>query len=122
MSSGIIIWKDAPNGKIIETDVVIAKNYLTEDELRSLGLIVSAYLDLAEDRANRHIPMTMNDWVKTLDDLLKLTDREILLDGGKISHDIAENHALSEFEKYRVVQDEKFVSDYELFTLNGEYE
>ena len=114
MSSGIIIWKDAPKGKIIETDVVIAKNYLSEEELKSLGLIVNAYLDLAEDRANRHIPMTIEDWIKTLDNLLKLTDREILLDGGKISHDIAEKHALSEFEKYRVIQDKKFISDYDL--------
>ncbi|MEG2283429.1 MAG: virulence RhuM family protein [Bacilli bacterium] len=119
---GLATWKDSPNGKIIETDVVIAKNYLTKEELKSLGLIVSAYLDLAEDRANRHIPTTMEDWVKTLDDLLKLTDREILLDGGKISHDIAEKHALSEFEKYRIIQDKKFISDYDLFTLENKEE
>lgn len=98
------------------------ENYLTEDELKSLGLIVNAYLDLAEDRANRHIPTTMNDWVKTLNDLLKLTDREILLDGGKISHAIAEKHALSEFEKYRVIQDKKYLSDYDLFTLENKEE
>lgn len=119
---GLTSWKDAPNGKIIETDVIIAKNYLTETELKSLSLIVNAYLDLAEDRANRHIPMTMNDWVKTLDDLLKLTNREILLDGGRISHDIAEKHALSEFEKYRIMQDEKFISDYDLFILENKEE
>lgn len=119
---GLTTWQDAPNGKIIETDVVIAKNYLTENELKSLGLIVNAYLDLAEDRANRHIPMTMNDWVKKLDDLLKLTDREILLNGGKISHKIAEKHALSEFEKYRIIQDKKFVSDYDLFILENKEE
>lgn len=119
---GLATWKDSPNGKIIETDVVIAKNYLTKEELKSLGLIVSAYLDLAEDRANRHIPTTMEDWVKTLDDLLKLTDREILLDGGKISNDIAEKHALSEFEKYRIIQDKKFISDYDLFTLENKEE
>ncbi len=116
---GLTTWKDAPNGKIIETDVTIAKNYLTEDELKSLGLIVNAYLDLAEDRANRHIPMTMSDWVKTLDDLLKLTDREILLNAGKISHEISEKHALSEFEKYRIMQDERFISDYDLFALEN---
>lgn len=117
---GLTTWKGTPNGKIIETDVIIAKNYLTEDELKSLGLIVNAYLDLAEDRANRHIPMTMSDWVKTLDDLLKLTDREILSDAGKISNEIAEKHALSEFEKYRVIQDEKFISDYDLFILEND--
>lgn len=116
---GLTTWKDAPNGKIIETDVTIAKNYLTEDELKSLGLIVNAYLDLAEDRANRHIPMTMSDWVKTLDDLLKLTDREILLNAGKISHEISGKHALSEFEKYRIMQDERFISDYDLFALEN---
>ena len=116
---GLTTWEDAPDGKIIVTDVIVAKNYLTEEEFKSLGLIVSAYLDLAEDRTNRHIPMTMNDWVRALDDLLKLTDREILLDGGKISQAIAKEHALSEFEKYRIIQDKKFISDYDLFTLNN---
>ena len=119
---GLNTWRDAPLGKIIDTDVIIAKNYLTEIELKSLGLIVSAYLDLAEDRANRKIPMTMDDWIKNLDNLLKLTDREILENAGRISNEIAEKHAIAEFEKYRVIQDKEFISDYDLFALENKNE
>ena len=112
---GLTSWTDAPDGKIMKSDVVIAKNYLNEQELYSLRRIVSAYLDLAESRAERHIPMTMEDWSNRLDDFLKLTDREILQDAGKISHKIACDKAESEFEKYRVVQDQLYISDFDKY-------
>lgn len=112
---GLFTWKDAPDGKIIKSDVSIAKNYLTEDELRSLGLIVSAYLDLAENRARRHIPMTMEDWVKRLDIFLLADEHAILKDAGKITAEIAKAHAETEFEKYRVIQDRLFESDYDRY-------
>ena len=101
-------WKNSPNGKILETDVVIAKNYLGKEELESLELIVSAFLDLAENRAKRHIPMTMDDWSKRIDKYLLSDDLDVLKDAGKISHEIACDKALSEFEKYRVIQDKIF--------------
>ena len=103
------------SGKILETDVVIAKNYLSKDELESLELIVSAFLDLAEARAKRNIPMTMEDWSNRLDEFLKLTDREILQDSGKISHKQAVEKAESEYEKYRVIQDQKYISSMDEF-------
>ena len=112
---GLTNWSDAPNGKIIKSDVVIAKNYLNEEELYSLKRIVSAYLDLAESRAIRHIPMTMEDWSNRLDEFLKLTDREILQDAGKISHKIACDKAESEFEKYRIIQDQIYLSDFDKY-------
>ena len=112
---GLTNWSDAPNGKIIKSDVVIAKNYLSEEELYSLRRIVSAYLDLAESRAIRHIPMTMEDWSNRLDEFLKLTDREILQDAGKISHKIACDKAESEFEKYRIIQDQIYLSDFDKY-------
>ena len=112
---GLTNWSDAPNGKIITSDVVIAKNYLNEEELYSLKRIVSAYLDLAESRAIRHIPMTMEDWSNRLDEFLKLTDREILQDAGKISHKIACDKAESEFEKYRIIQDQIYLSDFDKY-------
>ena len=111
---GLTNWSDAPNGKIIKSDVVIAKNYLNE-ELYSLRRIVSAYLDLAESRAMRHIPMTMEDWLNRLDEFLKLTDREILQDAGKISHKIACDKAETEFEKYRLIQDQIYLSDFDKY-------
>lgn len=114
MSFGLNIWSDGPNGKIIKSDVVIAKNYLNE-ELYSLRRIVSAYLDLAKTRAIRHIPMTMEDWSNRLDEFLKLTDREILKDAGKISHKIACDKAESEFEKYRITQDQIYISDFDKY-------
>ena len=112
---GLTNWSDAPEGKIIKSDVVIAKNYLNEEELFSLRRIVSAYLDLAESRALRHIPMTMADWSSRLDEFLKLTDREILQDSGKISHKIACDKAESEFEKYRIIQDQLYISDFDKY-------
>jgi hypothetical protein len=110
---GLTSWKNAPEGRIIKTDVVVAKNYLKKEELESLSRIVSAYLDLAEDRAKRKIPMTMEDWAKRLDAFLEFDEREILKNAGKISQEIAKNHAESEFEKYRIVQDELFKSDFD---------
>lgn len=112
---GLTSWKNFPNGKIIVSDVVIAKNYLTKEELKSLERIVTMYLDYAEDQAERHIPMTMEDWKKRLDVFLKFNEREVLDNSGKISHKIAENFALSEFEKYRVIQDQLFESDFDKF-------
>ena len=117
---GLTNWEASPNGKIIESDVVIAKNYLTEEELYSLRRIVSAYLDLAESRAIRHIPMTMEDWNDKLDEFLKLTDREILQDAGKISHKIACDKAITEFEKYRIIQDKLYESDFDKYLIELE--
>ena len=110
---GLTSWKNSPDGKILKTDVTIAKNYLTKDELESLGRIVNAYLDLAEERAKRKIPMTMEDWAKRLDLFLEYDDREVLKDAGKISAEIAKDRAESEFEKYRIVQDRLFQSDFD---------
>ena len=107
---GLASWEQAPDGKILKTDVVVAKNYLNKDELESLGRIVNAYLDLAEDRARRNIPMTMEDWAQRLDAFLEFTDREVLRDGGKVSAELAKAHAESEFENYRIVQDRLFES------------
>lgn len=112
---GLKTWDAAPDGKIIKSDVIIAKNYLNEEEIISLRRIVSAYLDLAEDRAIRHIPMTMEDWFKRLDEFLKLTDREILQNAGKISHQVAVDKAESEFEKYRIIQDQIYLSDFDKY-------
>ena len=110
---GLTSWEGSPDGKILKTDVSVAKNYLSKDELQSLGRIVGAYLDLAEDRAQRKIPMTMEDWAKRLDEFLKFNEREILKDAGKISAEIAKDHAESEFEKYRPIQDRLFESDFD---------
>jgi hypothetical protein len=112
---GLTTWDDAPDGKIQRSDVVVAKNYLSEKEMRSLELIVSAYLDLAERRAMAHIPMTMADWANHLDLILQADGNDLLTNAGKISAQIAEDHALSEFEKYRVIQDKLFKSDYDRF-------
>jgi hypothetical protein len=112
---GLTSWQDAPDGKIIRADVAIAKNYLTEEELQSLSRIVNAYLDIAEDMAQRKIPMTMEDWEKRLNIFLLAAEREVLPDAGKITHEIAVAHAESEFEKYRVVQDRLFRSDFDKF-------
>ena len=112
---GLYTWKDAPNGKIKKSDVSVAKKYLTEDEMKSMELIVSAYLDLAENRARRHIPMTMEDWAKRLDIYLQADDLEVLRDAGKISAQLAKMHAETEFEKYRVVQDRLYQSDFDRY-------
>lgn len=110
---GLTTWENSPDGKIVKTDVSVAKNYLTETELESLGRIVNAYLDLAEDRAKRHIPMTMEDWAKRLDKFLEADERDILQDSGKVTALFAKEFAENEFEKYRVVQDRLFVSDFD---------
>ena len=110
---GLTSWERAPDGKILKTDVVVAKNYLDKVELESLGRIVNSYLDLAEDRAKRKIPMTMEDWAKRLDAFLEFTERDILQDAGKVSAEMAKAHAESEFEKYRIVQDRLFESDFD---------
>ena len=110
---GLTTWEKSPQGKIVKTDVIVAKNYLTEAELESLGRIVNAYLDLAEDRAKKHIPMTMEDWAKRLDRFLEADDRSILQDSGKISAQIAKEFAESEFDKYRIIQDHLFESDFD---------
>ncbi len=110
---GLTSWDKAPSGKIVKTDVSIAKNYLNKDELESLGRIVNAYLDLAEERAKRKIPMTMEDWAKRLDLFLEFDEREILQDAGKVTAKIAKEFSESEFEKYRIVQDRLFKSDFD---------
>mgnify|MGYP001774095775 FL=1 len=117
---GLTSWDNAPNGKVLKSDVIIAKNYLSKDELDSLGRIVNAFLDLAESRAKRKIPMSMEDWAKRLDAFLEFDDREILHDAGKITKKIADEKALSEFEKYRVVQDRLFMSDFDKLLLEVE--
>ena len=117
---GLTTWAAAPEGKIVKSDVSIAKNYLSEKEMRSLERIVSAYLDLAEDRAERHIPMTMEDWSKRLDLFLMADDREVLQDAGKITVEIAKAKAETEFEKYRVIQDRLFMSDFDKYMLELE--
>ena len=110
---GLTTWTDAPRGKIQKFDVVVAKNYLSNDEMEQLERLVSSYLDLAEDMAKRHIPMTMQDWEMRLNRFLELTDREVLQDAGKVSAEIAKTHAESEFEKYRIAQDRLFESDFD---------
>ena len=110
---GLTSWEKAPEGKILRTDVSVAKNYLSKDELESLGRVVNAYLELAEDRAKRKIPMTMEDWAKRLDLFLEMDDRDVLQDGGKVTAELARNHAECEFEKYRIVQDRLFESDFD---------
>ena len=110
---GLTTWQDAPHGKIQKFDVTIAKNYLTDDEMAQLTRLVSAYLDIAESMAQRQIPMTMQDWETRLNRFIDAADREVLQDAGKISAEIARAHALTEFEKYRVVQDRLFESDFD---------
>ncbi len=110
---GLTSWENSPDGKILKTDVVVAKNYLTSQELESLGRIVNAWLDLAEDRARRQIPMTMEDWAKRLDRFLLFDDRKLLEDGGKVTAEMAKEFAETEFEKYRIVQDRLFESDFD---------
>jgi hypothetical protein len=113
---GLINWQNSPSGRILKSDVSIAKNYLTQAELDDLGRVVTAYLDLAESRARRHIPMTMEDWVKHLDRILQADERELLMNAGKISAEIAKEYAETEFALYRPIQDRLFQSDYDRFT------
>ena len=114
---GLTTWKDAPNGKIQKFDVVIAKNYLTQEELSAMAKIVNAYLDLAELRAEEQVPMTMEDWAEQFEGVLRLSRKEILTNAGSISAKIAEQHAMNEFEKYRIVQDRLYQSDFDRILL-----
>jgi len=115
---GLTTWKDAPNGKIQKFDVNVAKNYLSENEMQQLQRLVSAYLDIAEDMALRQIPMTMEDWEIRLNKFITATDREILQDAGKVTAEIAKAHAESEFEKYRIIQDRIYESDFDKLVKN----
>lgn len=112
---GLTTWENAPNGKIVKPDVSIAKNYLKESELEDMGRIVNSFLDLAEDMAKRHIPMTMEDWAKRIDKFLDITYRPVLTDAGHVSAEQAKEYAETEFEKYRVIQDKLFQSDFDRF-------
>lgn len=112
---GLKTWATSPKGKIMKSDVIVAKNYLNKEELSALELIVSGYLDFAEMQANRHIPMTMEDWAKHLDRILIATEHELLTNSGKISMEVAQAHAITEWEKYRIVQDKLFRSDFDYF-------
>lgn len=112
---GLTSWEGSPNSKIRKSDVSIAKNYLSKNELHSLELIVSGYLDFAEMQANRNIPMTMEDWAKHLDRILIANEQEILTNAGKISMEVAKEHAETEWEKYRIIQDRIYQSDFDLF-------
>ena len=114
---GLTTWKDAPDGKIQRFDVIVAKNYLTKEELSAMARIVNAYLDLAELRAEEEMPMTMEDWAEQFEGVLRLSRKEILTDAGTISAKIAQQHALSEFEKYRVRQDRLYQSDFDKMLL-----
>ena len=114
---GLTTWEDAPDGKVRKSDVTVAKNYLSEDELQQLSRMVSAYLDLAESMALRHIPMTMEDWESRLNGFLSLMDRDVLADAGKVSAEMARIHAETEWEKYRIVQDRLYQSDFDRFLL-----
>lgn len=115
---GLTTWKDAPKGKIQKFDVSVAKNYLTEKEMQQLQRLVSAYLDLAEDMATRQIPMTMEDWENRLNRFIEATDRAVFQDAGKVTSEIAKAHAETEFEKYRVIQDRLFESDFDKMIKN----
>jgi len=110
---GLTTWKNAPDGKIIKTDVSIAKNYLSAPEIKSLDRFVTIYLDYAESQAERNIPMTMEDWSGKLNAFLQFNEKEILSNSGKVSREIAKAFAKSEFEKYRIVQDKLFQSDFD---------
>ena len=112
---GLTTWKDAPNGKIKKSDVTIAKNYLSEYELSQLNRMVTAYLDFAENMALRKIPLTMADWEKRLNGFIQMFEYGLLQDAGKVSAEIAKLHAETEFEKYRIVQDRLYKSDYDLY-------
>lgn len=112
---GLTTWENAPDGKIVKTDVVVAKNYLKEMELEDMGRIVTAVLEFAESRAKRHIPMTMEDWAKRIDSYLTSDERPLLDDAGTVSHEEAVMHAETEFERYRIVQDRLFQSDFDRY-------
>lgn len=116
---GLTSWEKAPDGRIVRADVTTGKNYLSRAELDDLGRLVNAFLDLAETRARRQIPMTMEDWASRLDAFLTFDDREVLDDAGSVTKKQADAHALSEFEKYRIVQDRAYVSDFDRFAQDA---
>lgn len=119
---GLTTWKKAPNGKILKSDVIIAKNYLNEKEIKFLNRIVTMYLDYAEMQAQKGIAMRMKDWVEKLDAFLQFNEKEILQDNGEISHEVAETLALGEYEKYKKIQDKNYISDFDRLAkklLNG---
>ena len=115
---GLTTWENAPHGKIVKPDVSIAKNYLKENELEDMGRLVNAVLDMAERMAKRHIPMTMEDWAKRIDIILEASGEAVLTDAGKITAEFAKSFAESEFEKYRIIQDRLFQSDFDRFNYN----
>ena len=117
---GLNTWADAPEGKIKKSDVTVAKNYLSQDEMKQLNRMVTAYLDFAENMTLRHIPLTMQDWEKRLNSFIEMFDYGILQDAGKVSAEIAKLHAETEFEKYRVIQDRLFMSDFDKYMLELE--
>ena len=117
---GLTTWADAPDGKIKKSDVTIAKNYLSQDEMKQLNRMVTAYLDFAENMTLRHIPLTMQDWEKRLNSFIEMFDYGILQDAGKVTAEIAKLHAETEFEKYRVIQDRLFMSDFDKYMLELE--
>ena len=119
---GLTTWESAPDGKIVKADVTVAKNYLSEKEMSYLQRIVSLYLDYAELQAERRIPMSMEDWAKRLDGFLEFNGNELLMGPGKVSAEQAKLHAETEFEKYRVVQDRLFMSDYDKYLLELEHQ
>ena len=117
---GLTTWADAPEGKIKKSDVTVSKNYLSQDEMKQLNRMVTAYLDFAENMTLRHIPLTMQDWEKRLNSFIEMFDYGILQDAGKVTAEIAKLHAETEFEKYRVIQDRLFMSDFDKFMLELE--
>ena len=117
---GLTTWADAPDGKIKKSDVTVAKNYLSQDEMKQLNRMVTAYLDFAENMTLRHIPLTMQDWEKRLNSFIEMFDYGILQDAGKVTAEIAKLHAETEFEKYRVIQDRLFMSDFDKYMLELE--
>ena len=117
---GLTTWQDAPDGKIKKSDVTVAKNYLSEQEMKQLNRMVTSYLDFAEDMAERKIPLTMEDWEKRLNTFIEMFEYGLLKDSGKVSAEIAKLHAETEFEKYRVIQDSLFMSDFDRFILELE--
>ena len=117
---GLTTWQDAPDGKIKKSDVTVAKNYLSEQEMKQLNRMVTSYLDFAEDMAERKIPLTMEDWEKRLNTFIEMFEYGLLKDAGKVSAEIAKLHAETEFEKYRIIQDKLFMSDFDRFILELE--
>lgn len=115
---GLMTWKNAPNGRVVKSDVTVAKNYLSEKEVDSLNLLTTAFLDTAELRAKKHILMKMADWKQVLDNFLQISDYDVLKDAGKVSHEEAEAKAINEYEKFRKIQDRSFLSDFDKFLAN----